>query len=155
MNNLEDYPHAFVLASIMDRQTSAEKAWHIPFAIKNILGAFDIDTLSEVSLEEYKQIFDEHKLHRFNEIMADCFYEGVIRIRDVSPDAHVLRIMYRTGLIERPDDRDSVIYKARELYPSYPGIIDYSCWEIGLNWCHPKNPDCKNCIIKRDCKRNI
>jgi len=32
-------------------------------------------------------------------------------------------------------DLDSVIYKARELYPIlFPGINDFSCWVIGRTW---------------------
>jgi len=30
LNNLKDYPHAFVFGCIMDRQMKAEKAWLIP-----------------------------------------------------------------------------------------------------------------------------
>jgi hypothetical protein len=31
LNDLARYPHAFVLASIMDQQVKAERAWLIPF----------------------------------------------------------------------------------------------------------------------------
>ena len=50
---------------------------------------------------------------------------------DISPDVHILRVMKRTGLVDNEADLDSVIYKARELNPKFPGIIDFSCWEIG------------------------
>lgn len=49
---------------------------------------------------------------------------------DISPDVHILRVMRRTGLVSPNAELDSVIYKARELCPEFPGIIDFSCWEI-------------------------
>lgn len=71
---------------------------------------------------------------------------------DISPDVHILRVMRRTGLVSLVADLDSVIYKARELNPEFPGIIDFSCWEIGRTWCRPNNPNCEECIIRTDCK---
>ena len=208
INNIQEYPHALVLACLMDRQIQYSRAWEIPFKIMKILGAFDIDTLSRVSQEEYKQIFEENNLHRLNSIMANVFYNAVRRIKhlyngdvssiwknspsssravydfmqfegcgvkistmivnilirnfgvkfadyyavDVSPDVHVMRVMRRMGLIEseHPDD---VIYKAKELYPYYPGIIDEACWDIGRKWCHASNPDCIDCPVKEHCKQ--
>lgn len=38
LNNLQNYPHAFVLASVMDRQIRAELAWLIPFKFAEKLG---------------------------------------------------------------------------------------------------------------------
>ena len=70
ISNLKDYPHAFVLACLMDRQVKAERAWMIPFEIKNSIGTFDFNDLLNISLDEYKTIFNDHKLHRFNDTMA-------------------------------------------------------------------------------------
>ena len=72
---------------------------------------------------------------------------------DISPDVHILRVMRRTGLVGSEADLDSVIYKARELNPEFPGIIDFSCWEIGRTWCRPSHPNCKECIIQSECKK--
>jgi hypothetical protein len=33
LNNLQDFPYAFVLACVMDRQIKAERAWLIPYEI--------------------------------------------------------------------------------------------------------------------------
>jgi len=47
----------------------------------------------------------------------------------------VIRVMQRSGLVDIDADIDSIILKARELNPDYPGIIDLACWEIGRTWC--------------------
>ena len=49
------------------------------------------------------------------------------------------------------DNNDKIIYKAREMCPEFPGIIDYSLWEIGRKWCRPNDPECKNCIVTSEC----
>ena len=74
---------------------------------------------------------------------------------DISPDVHIKRVMKRMGYVPENADNDMIIYKARELNPEFPGIIDFSCWEIGRKWCKPNNPNCENCIVIDDCKRII
>ncbi|MDD2502988.1 MAG: iron-sulfur cluster loop [Clostridia bacterium] len=211
LNDIENTPHAYVLGCLMDRQVKAERAWSIPFKIKEIVGSFEIDVLARISLVEFKSIFNINTLHRFNDTMADVFFSAVLDIKakydgdasriwsnnpssakvvyeflqfkgsgrkiatmasnilarqfkilfsdyysiDISPDVHILRVMRRTGLVSKDADLDSVIYKARELHPEFPGIIDFSCWEIGRTWCRPSNPNCRECIIQTDCEKVI
>jgi endonuclease III len=210
LNDLDRFPHAYVLACLMDRQIKAERAWKIPYIVCNKFDAFDIDKLSEIKLEEYILLFKSESLHRFNNTMAEIFYNTILRIKnqyngdastiwndnpssasvvykflefkgsgikistmaanilarqfkipfsdyysiDISPDVHIKRVMRRMGYVPENADNDMIIYKARELNPEFPGIIDFSCWEIGRNWCKPTNPDCKNCIVKEYCKMN-
>lgn len=211
LNDIANYPHAYVLACCMDRQTKAERAWLIPCKIKEILGGFDFRMLREITLEEWKQIFTTHSLHRFNDTMAVVFYDAIQTIQneyngnaaqiwadnpssatvvyrflqfkgvgikiatmatnilarqfkvpfsdyysiDVSPDVHVKRVMYRNGLVKNDATNEEILYKARELCPDFPGIIDYTLWEVGRNWCRPSNPDCDNCLLKSECKKLI
>jgi endonuclease-3 len=82
LNNLDEYPHLYVLACIMDRQVKAERAWAIPYRISKEINSFQFDDLVKIPLERIKNIFTERKLHRFNEKMAICYYEAIIRIRD-------------------------------------------------------------------------
>ena len=209
LNDIKNTLHAFVLACLMDRQIKAERAWSIPFQIKEILGTFKIDDLANLSLEDYKYIFSKNALHRFNDTMAEVFYSAVQDIKvksdgdasriwsnnpssakvvyeflqfkgsgkkiatmaanilardfkipfsdyysiDISTDVHIVRVMRRTGLVSKNADLESIIYKARELNPEFPGIIDLSCWEIGRKWCRPRNPNCDECIICTECNK--
>ena len=211
LNDLDNYPHAYVLACLMDRQIKAERAWQIPFFVSEKFGTKNINELSTIGLDEYISLFELEKFHRFNKVMAEVFYKGVLKIVnnynsdasliwnnnpssasvvykflefkgsgikistmaanilarqfkipfsdyysiDISPDVHIKRVMKRIGYVPEKSNNDMIIYKARELNPEFPGIIDFSCWEIGRNWCKPNNPDCDNCIVRNDCKRNI
>jgi len=210
LNDLKNYPHAFVLACLMDRQMKAEKAWKIPFVVSERIGSKNMIDLSRVNLNEFVKIFESEKLHRFNKSMAEVFYKGVRKISndynndaseiwrnkpssasvvykflqfegsglkistmaanilarqyripfsdyysiDISTDVHIIRVMKRIGYVPEKADNDMIIYKARELNPEYPGIIDSPCWEIGRKWCRPNNPDCENCIVNSECKMN-
>jgi len=211
MNDIDNNPHVYVLACLMDRQIRAEKAWAIPQKIFDILRTHNLNELAEIKKERFIEIFEENKLHRFNSEMANIFYHGVqdIKIKykgdasliwngkpssasvvyrflefkgcgvkiatmtanilarqfkipfsdyysiDISPDVHIKRVLSRLGYVEKDPSPELVIYKARELYPEFPGIIDFSCWEIGKKWCRPTDPDCANCIISADCKKLI
>ena len=209
LNNIKNYPHAFVLACIMDRQIKAERAWLIPYEISKEIGGFKFPKLLKLSLAQIKNIFKRRNLHRFNDTMAENFYFAIQRIYDnynedasniwkdkprsaavvkrflefkgvgvkiatmaanilarefkipmkdyicidISPDVHVKRVFRRLGFISKEGDNDELIYSARELNPEYPGIFDLSCWKIGRNWCHPKNPNCKNCYLNKYCSK--
>ena len=211
LNDIENYPHAYVLACLMDRQIKAERAWVIPFEIYKEIGSFNFDELEKLDLIDFKEIFNRKKLHRFNNTMADIFHRALIDIRqkyngnaskiwtnnpssaavvyrflefkgsgvkistmavnilarqfrvpfsdnysiDISPDVHIIRVMKRMGFVPKNANNDMVIYKARELNPEFPGIIDFSCWEIGRKWCRPKNPICSECIVENDCSKII
>ena len=211
INDIKNYPHAFVLACLMDRQIKAERAWSIPNDLRLILGSFNIENLYSISLRDYIDIFESNKLHRFNSVMAEVFYNCIHRIVevydgdvsriwenspssakvvydflqfngwgikiatmatnilvrdfrvsmsdyysiDISPDVHIKKIMKRTGLVSQNADIDSIIYKARELNPEFPGVIDLICWEIGRTYCKTINPNCSDCIIRNECKKII
>lgn len=211
LNDLDGTPHAYVLACLMDRQIKAERAWKIPVEVFKGFGVHDVQSLSEISLDELTAFFSKKKLHRFNDTMAEVFYLGLqdilnkydadasniwngnpsssavvyrflefkgsgIKIStmaanilarqfmipfsdyysiDISPDVHITRVMKRMGFVPQNATNDMIIYKARELNPEFPGIIDFSCWEIGRNWCKPSIPNCKQCIVGNDCKKKI
>ena len=51
LNDIKNYPHAFVLAWVMDKQIKAELAWLIPYRISTKLGGFEFSVLEELSEE--------------------------------------------------------------------------------------------------------
>lgn len=67
---------------------------------------------------------------------------------DTSADVHVRRVFSRLGLCPANVTVEQVIYKARALYPEFPGMMDLPCWEIGRNWCKSCGPVCDSCYMK-------
>ena len=81
LNNLDEYPHAFVIACIMDRQMSAEKAWRIPYNLREAVGCFDFATLAGLTESYLRQVMSgPPALHRFPETMAKNLYSALRRI---------------------------------------------------------------------------
>lgn len=209
LNDIENYPHQFVLACIMDRQIKAERAWKIPYNISKEINNFEFSGLLKLSQEELRKMFHKKSLHRFNDIMANCFYNAIQKIHsdyndnasliwkgklysativrrflqfegigikiatmstnilarefkipmkdkiciDISPDVQVKRVFTRLGLISKNSSNEELIYCARELNPSYPGIFDLPAWEIGREWCRPQNPSCNKCYLNKECPK--
>lgn len=209
LNDLNKYPHAYVLACLMDRQIKAEKAWGIPCKVFKNIGSSEIEDLKKIKLQEYKKLFNKNKLHRFNDTMAEVFFDAVNNIQskyngdaskiwrgnpsssavvyrflefngagvkiatmaanilarqfrvsfsdlysiDISPDVHIIRVMKRMGFVPKKATNEMIIYKARELNPEFPGVIDFSCWEIGRNWCKPNKPLCDECLVESSCRK--
>jgi endonuclease III len=71
---------------------------------------------------------------------------------DISADVHVRRVFGRLGLCPANATAEQVIYKARGLYPRFPGLMDLPAWEIGRNWCRPRNPECHGCYMNDLCE---
>jgi endonuclease III len=70
---------------------------------------------------------------------------------DISADVHVRRVFSRLGLCAANVTVEQVIYKARALYPEFPGMMDLPCWEIGRNWCKSRGPVCRPCYMNDLC----
>jgi uncharacterized HhH-GPD family protein len=78
LNDLENSPHAFVLACVMDRQIKAELAWLIPHLISEKLGNFKIQTLAALSASRVEELMtDPAPLHRFPMEMSKNFYSAI------------------------------------------------------------------------------
>ena len=83
MNNLDEYPHAFVLGCLMDKQMKAKLAWMVPYKINQELGDFHFSTLEKLTLSDIKQLMRHPKpLHRFPEKMSSEIYKAIKAIRE-------------------------------------------------------------------------
>jgi endonuclease III len=77
LNNIETYPHFFVLGCIMDRQIPAERAWNIPYIISKECGGPEFENFLSMDLKILNSVFSEKRLHRFNEQMANYFHKAI------------------------------------------------------------------------------
>lgn len=83
LNDLENTPHAFVLACVMDRQIKAELAWLIPYRFAEKLGDFRFSTLARLNLQEVENLMTvPAPLHRFPTEMSRNFYIAVQTIAE-------------------------------------------------------------------------
>jgi endonuclease III len=82
LNNLKDFPHAFVLACVMDRQIKAEKAWSIPYKILEEIESFELLRLLKINQRDIIEIFKRKSLHRFNEVMGKNSYLAIRKIHN-------------------------------------------------------------------------
>ena len=70
---------------------------------------------------------------------------------DISADVHVRRVFGRLGLTSSDATVEQLIFRARAIYPEFPGLMDFPSWEVGRNWCKPSSPDCDSCYMKDGC----
>lgn len=70
---------------------------------------------------------------------------------DVSVDVHVRRVLTRLGLVREGASNEEILFRAREMNPTFPGLIDLPLWEIGKNWCKAMNPRCPECPMQKLC----
>jgi endonuclease III len=81
LNDLDNYPHAFVIACVMDRQVKAERAWLIPHAIAQKLDGFSMKILTSLSRAQIRDLMAKPApLHRFVDTMSGHFWSAVQRI---------------------------------------------------------------------------
>jgi len=109
----------------------------------------------EMKFKEFKQIGQKKASMAVNILVRD--FNLPIKDKseiDVSNDIHVRRVFFRAGLIEKDEEKE-LINVARKLNPEYPGILDRPAWYIGMKWCRPTNPDCKNCYLNKVCAKRF
>lgn len=83
----------------------------------------------------------------------NVFSEGFDRSAiDISPDRHVQRVMTRLGLVSESPSVNQVIFKAKEVYPPFPGLLDLPFYDVGKKYCHAREPQCSQCPFYLHCK---
>lgn len=86
LNDIENYPHFFVLACVMDRQIPSERAWNIPYIISQECGGPEFENFLALTLDDIYTIFARKNLHKFNEKMSGYFHKAIIRIHSEYKD---------------------------------------------------------------------
>lgn len=209
INDIEEYPHAFVLGCIADRQVKSETAFDIPWLINNRINGFEFSKLIKLSEIEMRVFLRDSK-HRFKKDIAKAYFKGIKYIDeeyggdaskiwggspssaevvykflqidgigpkiatmaanilardfkiplsdyysiDISADRHVRRVFERLGFVKQNASNEEIIYKARAIYPEFPGILDNPCFEIGRNWCRSNKIQCTDCYLEKYCPFN-
>lgn len=82
LNNLEDYPQAFLIACICDRQYPAEKVWEIPYHLKERLQQdFSFENLATKSKDEFVSLMQNPtSLHRFSNKFGEIIYLAIQKV---------------------------------------------------------------------------
>ncbi len=70
LNDLADYPHAFVIACIADRQDRTKRPWLMPFRMAEKLETFEFSHLRALSVKEIVRLVSKPK--------ALCIYPNVM-----------------------------------------------------------------------------
>ena len=79
--DLRGHPHAFVIASLMDRQIKAERAWEIPYRIRERVGSFEFNHLRELSKAELVRLMRKPTtLHRYPAVMGANLHAAIALI---------------------------------------------------------------------------
>lgn len=71
---------------------------------------------------------------------------------DISPDRHVQRVMTRLGLVGEFPSVNQIIFKAKEIYPPFPGLLDLPFYDVGKKYCHARKPQCSKCPFYLYCE---
>jgi endonuclease-3 len=71
---------------------------------------------------------------------------------DITVDGDIRRVMTRLGLVEDGAGAATVLYKARELNPQYPGLLDLPLLEVARTTCHAEFPSCDRCPLVDACR---
>ena len=81
LNDIEAHPHAFVCASLVDRQVPAETAWLVPSKIRERVGSFELLDLKLLKEDDWLRLMREPEpAHRFPEVMARVLHRAIQRI---------------------------------------------------------------------------
>jgi hypothetical protein len=70
LSDLDHLPHLFLLSCLADQQIRAQRASWIPVELGRLIGGHRFEDFAALRREDYQRLFQENRLHRFNEKMA-------------------------------------------------------------------------------------
>lgn len=85
INNLKAYPHAFVLACIMDTGVKSKRAWQVPYRFSQVIGGFDFERLLKLEKSTIADIFNNKNNNfgmRYPNDKAKYFHCAILRIHE-------------------------------------------------------------------------
>lgn len=116
VKDIVSHPHAYVIACLMDRRITAERAWAIPYELQQRLGSFEfpfLRTLSLLQLEEAMQ--HPTPLHALGQAMPIVLYGAIHRIDEVyDGDA--------SAIWKGRPSSETIVRRFREFYGAGPKI---------------------------------
>lgn len=78
LNDFDTYPHAFVIGCIADKQVDADIAWLTPYNVSTQVNDFDIRSLAELSLDDFRRILaNATPKHRYHKSVAEEIFLGI------------------------------------------------------------------------------
>lgn len=86
-----------------------------------------------------------------NVVLKNLFGEECIPV-----DTHVIRVSKRLGFANENDNPDIIEQKLMNLIPKKKwNRVGEQILLFGRYHCRSINPDCNNCLFKKDCKRHL
>ena len=76
VEDINNYPHFFLLFCVVNRGISAEKAISIPYFFSKKINSIDFDSFLKLSFDDYKKIFNEINC-RYKNIFAKATYKCI------------------------------------------------------------------------------
>jgi hypothetical protein len=77
LNDLDKYPHIYVLGCIINRQMDSRWAFLAPFRVGSAVGGWEFADFRKITSEQMLNLFMSEKLGRFNEKFAKSFYSAI------------------------------------------------------------------------------
>lgn len=120
LNDIENHPHTFVFACVMDSPTSAENTWDIPYLFMERVGSSKFEDIQKLSLEDITKIFSEPThLHIYPDMMAKVLYKAIQDIETkYSGDASKIWIDDPTS--------ETLVHRFNDFYGVGPKIANMS-----------------------------
>jgi endonuclease-3 len=77
LNDLNEYPHIYVLGCIINRQMDFRRAFLAPYRIGNAIGGWKFTDFQRITLEKMNDLFASERLGRFNKKFAKSYYLAI------------------------------------------------------------------------------